>query len=75
VKETTEAIDPDNLSGIRFAPQLNVWNWRSLAEALVWASHSAGRQEDGQPSRAGLQAWFGMIPGRRSPPLELPKSS
>jgi len=36
---------------------------------------SVGRPEDGRSSTAGLQAWFGMIPGWRTPPLEVPKSS
>jgi hypothetical protein len=38
VKETTEAIDPDDSSGIKFALHLRTPIWRLLAEALVWAS-------------------------------------
>ncbi len=38
VKETTELIDPVDLSGIRFALRLRAPNWRPPAEALVWAS-------------------------------------
>jgi len=38
VNETTEAIDPDDLTVVRFAPHLRASNWRLLAEALVWAS-------------------------------------
>ena len=38
VEETTEAIDPDDLAVVRFAPHLRAPNWSPLAEALVWAS-------------------------------------
>jgi hypothetical protein len=38
VNETTEAIDPDDLACIRFAPHLRRPNWRALAETLVWTS-------------------------------------
>jgi hypothetical protein len=38
VNETTEAIDPDDLGCIRFAPHLRRPNWRPLAETLVWTS-------------------------------------
>jgi hypothetical protein len=38
VNETTEAIDPDDLGWIRFAPHLRRPNWRPLAETLVWTS-------------------------------------
>jgi len=38
VNETTEAIDPDDLGCIRFAPHLRHPNWRLLAETLVWTS-------------------------------------
>ena len=38
MKETTEAIDPDDSRGIRFGLDLRAPNWRPLAEALVWAS-------------------------------------
>lgn len=42
VKETTEAIDPDDLRVVRFAPHLRAPNRRALAEALVWASSVNG---------------------------------
>lgn len=32
VEETTEAIDPDDLAIVRFAPHLRVPNWSPLAE-------------------------------------------
>jgi hypothetical protein len=38
VNEITEAIDPDDLGCIRFAPHLRRPNWRPLAETLVWTS-------------------------------------
>jgi hypothetical protein len=38
VEETTEAIDPDDLGRIRFAPHLRRPNWRPLAETLVWTN-------------------------------------
>ena len=38
VNETTEAIDPDDLGCIRFAPHLRRPDWRPLAETLVWTS-------------------------------------
>ena len=38
MNETIEAIDPDDLCWIRFAPHLRRPNWRPLAETLVWTS-------------------------------------
>jgi hypothetical protein len=59
VKETTEATDPDDLSGIKFDPDLCAPNWRSLAEALVWASRVIVVDELLQPhARARSVAGF-----------------
>jgi hypothetical protein len=38
VKETPEAIDPDDLRVVRFALYVRAPNWRLLADALVRAS-------------------------------------
>jgi hypothetical protein len=38
VNETTEAIDPDDLGCIRFAPHLRRPNWRPLAEKVRHAT-------------------------------------
>ena len=38
VEEATEAIDPDNLSPVRFARRLHAPHRNALVETLVWAS-------------------------------------